>query len=334
MARRPTAQQRAIEQALARLDPEVARAFLAAIQAARRQVDFAALVRALDAGDLITAARLLAFPQTLLFPLEDAIRSAYISGGNLIAAAAPQALLGFAGNTPRAEAWLRELSSTRIQGIYQDTLEATRAALVAGRAQGMGSVSLARMITGTRQGTQRVGGILGLTTQQADSIMAGRAKLASGDPRQMAEYLSLKLRDRRFDRTINAAIRDGRAITGKELDTILDAHKSKALAYRGKVIAENETFQALESGRREAVLQALENPEVEGATKRWQWNFSRNPRDDHQALQTMPAIPIDQPFTMADGTQMMYAHDPAGGARHNIGCGCLTVYRIRMRTDG
>jgi hypothetical protein len=334
MARRPTAQQRAIEQALARLDPEVARAFIAAIQAARRQVDVAALVRALDAGDLITAARLLAFPQALMFPLEDAIRSAYMTGGQLLAASAPAAILGFAGNTPRAAAWLQELSSTRIQGIYQDTLEATRVALVAGRDQGMGSRAIARMITGARQGTQRVGGILGLTTQQADSIMSGRAKLASGDPKLMREYLDLKLRDRRFDRTIQKAIADGRAITGPELDKILEAHKSKALAYRGKVIAENETFQALESGRREAVAQALENPDVEGAVKRWQWNFSKSPRDDHQALANMPAIPFDQPFTMADGTQMQYAHDPAGGARHNIGCGCLTVYRIRMRTNG
>jgi hypothetical protein len=162
--------------------------------------------------------------------------------------------------------------------------------------------------------------------------MSGRAKLASGDPKLMREYLDLKLRDRRFDRTINAAIRDGRAITGPELDRILEAHKSKALAYRGKVIAENETFQALESGRREAVLQALENPDVEGATCRWQWNFSRNPRDDHQQM-SGTVVDINEGFVLPDGTRMMHPHDPAGGAKHNIGCGCLTVYRIRMRTD-
>lgn len=328
---RQTRQQREIEQLLARLEPRVAAAFADAIQAVRRSVDMAALVEALDRGDLGAAIRILEFPQALLFPLEEAVRAAYIEGGTMIAVAAPQALIGFAGSTPRAQAWLRELSSVKIQGIREDTLEAVRTALVAGREQGMGSRALARMITGTRQGTQRVGGILGLTTQQADSIMRGRAKLASGDPALMAEYLDLKLRDRRYDRAIKKAISEGRAIRGKELDTILSAHKSKALAYRGKVIAGNETFSALEAGRREAVAQALENPEVEGATKRWQHNLSQEPRPDHVAM-SGTVVPFDQPFVFSDA-RMMYAHDPAGGAKHTIGCRCITVYRIQMRVD-
>jgi hypothetical protein len=332
MARRPTAQQRQIETLLRRLEPAVAEAFQAAIIAARGRVDIAQLVAALDAGDLGAAVRLLTLPQGVLFPLEDAIRAAYIDGGKMVAVAAPSALIGFNGNTPRALAWLGEMSSTRIQGIAAETLEATRAALVAGREAGMGSKAIARMIVGTRVGNRREGGILGLTTQQADSIMSARSKLASGDPALMREYFSLKLRDRRFDRGIKSAIAEGRAITGPQLDKILDAHKSKALAYRGKVIATNETFTALEAGRREAVAQALENPEVEGATKRWQWNFSKEAREDHRAMESAPARPIDEPFTMADGTQMQYAHDPAGGPKHNANCGCITIYRIRMRT--
>ena len=331
MARGPSQTQRQIDTALKRLEPEVAAAFQAAIQAVIRQIDTGALIAALEAGNLGAAIRILDFPQAVLFPLEDAIRSAYMTGGQMIATAAPTALIAFDGRTPGAETWLRELSSTRIQGIYTETLQGVRTALVQGREQGMGSRSVARMITGTRRGTQRVGGIIGLTDQQTQSIMAARSKLASGDPRLMGEYLDLKLRNRTYDAKIRKAISEGRAITGKELDTILEAHKSKALAYRGKMIAENESFSALESGRREAVIQALENPDVEGASKRWQWNFSRDPREDHRALESAPARPFEEPFTMADGTQMQYAHDPAGGAKHTIGCGCLTVYRIRMR---
>jgi hypothetical protein len=329
---RQTKQQREIDRLLGQLEPRVAAAFSDAIQAARRRVDMAALIEALDRGDLFTAIRILEVPQALLFPLEDAVRQAYISGGQMIAVAAPQALIGFSGSTPRALSWLRELSSTRIQGIRDDTLEAVRVALIAGREQGMGSRELARMITGTRQGAQRVGGILGLTTQQADSIMRGRAKLASGDPALMREYLDLKLRDRRYDRAIKKAIAEGRAIRGKELDAILEAHKSKALAYRGRVISKNETFTALEAGRREAVAQALENPEVAGADKRWQHNLSQEPREDHVAM-SGTVVPFDQPFVFSDA-RMMYAHDPAGGAKHTIGCRCITVYRIRMKTDG
>lgn len=330
---RETAQQRKINALLAKLEPAVQEAFSAAIQAARRSVDFAALVDALDRGDLGAAVRLLQLPQGVLFPLEDAIRAAYVEGGRMVAIAAPSALIGFNGSTPRAVAWLTEVSSVRIQGIADDTLEATRAALVAGRNQGMGSRAIARMIAGTRQGTQRVGGILGLTTQQADSIMSGRAKLASGDPKLMREYLDLKLRDRRYDNAIKKAIAEGKPITGSQLDKILDAHKSKALAYRGKVIASNETFTALEAGRSEAIAQALENPEVEGATTRWQHNLSQEPREDHVAM-SGTVVEFGQDFVFPDGTRMKHPHDPAGGAKHNLGCRCIAIHRIRMRTDG
>lgn len=331
---RLTAQEREVQMLLAKLEPRVAAAFYDAIQAARRNVDFAALVEALDRGDLGAAIRLLDVPQGLLFPLEDAVRAAYIEGGQMVAVAAPQALIGFGGNTLAAAAWLRDLSSTRIQGIREDTLEATRAALVSGRDQGMGSREIATMIVGKRVGNRREGGILGLTTQQADSIMSGRAKLASGDPKLMREYLNLKLRDRRYDRAIKKAIRDARPITGRELDAILEAHKSKALLYRGRVIAKSETFSALEAGRREAVRQALENPDVEGATKRWQHNLSLEPRLDHVSLGQAPARGFDEPFIMGNGAVMQYAHDPAGGPENNANCRCITVYRIRMRRDG
>jgi hypothetical protein len=328
---RPSAQQRQINALLAKLEPSVQEAFNVAIQAARRQVNVTALIEALDRGDLGAAVRLLQLPQGVLFPLEDAIRAAYVEGGKMVAIAAPSALIGFNGSTPGAVAWLQELSSTRIQGIVDDTLEATRAALVAGREQGMGSKAIARMITGTKQGTQRVGGIIGLDTQIADSIMSGRAKLASGNPKLMREYLNLKLRDRRYDAQIKKAIAEGRAITGPALDKIMDAHKSKALAYRGKLIAKNETFSALEAGRREAIAQALQNPEVEGATKRWQHNLSQEPREDHVAM-SGTVVDFNEDFVFGT-VRMKHAHDPDGGAAHNLGCRCITVYRIRMRTD-
>ena len=329
---RPNAQQRQINALLAKLEPSVQEAFNVAIQAARRQVNVTALIEALDRGDLGAAVRMLQLPQGVLFPLEDAIRAAYVEGGKMVAIAAPSALIGFNGSAPGAVAWLQELSSVRIQGIVDDTLEATRAALTAGREQGMGSRAIARMITGTKQGTQRVGGILGLTTQQTDSIMSGRAKLASGDPKLMREYLDLKLRDRRYDAQIKKAIAEGRAITGPQLDKILEAHKSKALAYRGKLIAKNETFSALEAGRREAIAQALQNPEVDGASKRWQHNLSQEPREDHVSM-SGTVVEYAADFVFPDGTRMKHAHDPDGGAAHNLGCRCITVYRIRMRTD-
>ena len=331
MARRPTSQQRQINAALARLEPEVARAFQAAIVAARGQVNMGHLIAALDAGDLGAAVRLLTFPQALMFPLEDAIRTSYIQGGNMIAASAPSALIAFGGNSPGATAWLQNHSATLIQGIYDETLAATRQALVAGREAGMGSRAIARDIVGRVVGGQRQGGILGLTTQQADSIISARGKLASGDPKLMREYFRLELRNKRFDAEIRRAIADGKPITGARLDAILEAHKSKALAYRGKVIAKDQTFQALEAGRAEAIAQALENPEVEGAFCRWQHNLSENPREDHQEMDGK-TVEYGETFELPDGSRMLHPHDPAGGPQNNAGCQCIGIWRIRMRT--
>lgn len=329
---RLTAQQREVERLLAGLEPRVAEAFRQAIEASWRNIDYAALIEALERGDIPLAMAIIQPPPAVWFVLTEAIRAAYIEGGNMVARAAPRAVLGFGGDTPEAQAWLRDLSSTRIQGIQADTLDAVRQVLVEGRRQGMSSRQIATMIVGRRVGNRREGGILGLTAQIADSIMAGRAKLASGDAALMAEYLELKLRDRRFDRTIRKAIQEGRAITGRELDNILDAHKSKALAYRGSVIAKSETFSALEAGRREAVRQALLNPEVASASKRWQHNLSREPRLHHIFLGAAPARDFNEPFVMEGGVLMQYAHDPAGGPENNANCRCITVYRIRMRT--
>ena len=89
---RPNAQSRQINALLAKLEPAVQEAFNVAIQAARRQVNVTALIEALDRGDLGAAVRLLQLPQGVLFPLEDAIRAAYVEGGKMVAIAAPSAL--------------------------------------------------------------------------------------------------------------------------------------------------------------------------------------------------------------------------------------------------
>lgn len=329
MATPRISQARQVDALLKKFAPQIEAAFRKAIRDARGAVDQAALIDALRAGDVFRAAQIASISDVSLFPLDDAIRSAYVAGGNLVSL--PSGLrggFGFNGRHPRAEGWIRSTGATLIQGIQADTLEMTRAVITDGLASGTGLQSIARDITGRMVGGQRVGGFLGLTAQQADSIIVGRAKLLSGDPALMREYLQLKLRNRTNDALIQRAIAGDVKLTVAQVDRIIQGHKDKALAYRGKVIAKDQAFAAQAAGRREGYLQALARDDVEDVTVRWQHNLSEFPRPDHVAMDgTVISLRRGETFNFADAS-MTGPHDPAGGARHNIGCRCVGIYRV------
>lgn len=329
------AQERELRDALAKLEPKIRRAFDEAIARAALSVSQAELATLIEAGQIEDAVQLLRLDQSLFWPLHEAIRGGYVTGGNLGGKIAPRGLsgwFGFNGRHPRAEAWVQENGAELIQGITEEGVETTRRVIASGLSEGRSSLAVAREITGKMVGKKRVGGYLGLTAQQADSIISGRSKLYSGDPDLMRAYLRLKLRDKRFDKTILKAIREGRAIVGRQLDQIMDAHRSKALGYRGRVIAKHQARQALAAGREEGIEQLRDNPEVETVTARWQHNRSLEPRLDHQAMHGT-VIEAGEHFEFPDGTRMRRPHDDGAPAGHTIGCNCMVIYRVRLRRD-
>lgn len=330
-----TAQQRRVREALAKLEPEIRKAWIEALAKTTNALDRKALIRALDARDIERANRVLRINQALLGPLFEAIRSGFIVGGTLVAADLPKGLrgvFGFDGRHYRAEAWVTQHVGGFIQGIADDTMAMTRTVIREGIEAGTSSSKLARQITGRVVGSKRVGGFLGLTTQQANSIMSDQAKLLSGDPKLMREYLTLKQRDKRFDPQIRKSIRDGKSIRGTNLARIIETHKSKALGYRGRLLAKDQSQTALAEGRAEGYRQVLENPEVETVTKKWIHGHSVNPRPDHVGMGGA-TIGFDEVFVMDDGARVNQPHDPAGGARHSSHCHCSTFYRVNFRRD-
>lgn len=326
-------QERRLTQALNRLRPEVRRAFEQAIRDAAISINQTLLANLIEQGRIEEAVELLRIDQSLFSPLTDALRGAFLTGGRLAEDIAPRGLTGvfrFDGRHSDAVAWVQRQAATLVQGIEQDTLTLTRRVITAGLEEGQHARTVARSITGRAVGKRRVGGFLGLTTQQADSIIAGRAKLRSGDPALMAEYLRLKQRDKSMDSRIKRAMAEGRGITGKELDMIIEAHRSKALGYRGRRIASHETKNALAAGRERGMQQMLARPDVEAVTVRWQHNLSEHPRLAHVAMNGT-VINLGERFEFPDGVAMKHPHDAEAPARHTIGCRCVGIYRVRIR---
>lgn len=325
-----TSQSAQLAALLKKLEPAIQKAFIASILKAGAAINQKALIESLSAGDLEGAAQLLRIEQAALFPLVEAVRGAFVEGGLAVGSALPKGIsgkFGFDGRSLQAEQWVRTEGARLIQGIEEESLAQARLVIRAGLEAGFSPAKIARELTGKVVGSKRVGGFLGLTTQQTDSIIRGRAKLSSGNPALMREYMDLKLRNRNYDATINRAISSGTPLTGSQIDTIIEAHKTKALGYRGQVIAKNEAFTAQAAGQSEGFRQVLARGDVEAVTKRWQHNLSEFPREEHVEMDGT-VVDFDEDFVMSDGVRMSHPHDPRGGAKHSVGCRCVAIYRV------
>jgi hypothetical protein len=64
--------------------------------------------------------------------------------------------------------------------------------------------------------------VIGLTTVHSDYVARARYELLSGEPDRLRAYLNRRRRDKRFDRTITAAVRDGKPIPTKLVARIVD----------------------------------------------------------------------------------------------------------------
>lgn len=334
MARNPTRQQiEAVEALLAGAEKQIREAFLSAVYAARGRVDLGALIDALERRDIEAAVEMLRFDQSLLWPLEEAVRGTFLQGGASVAGSLPAGLqgrFGFNGRHPRAEAIIRQIGAALVTAVEQEQIEAVRLVMTDAMETNRPAREVALDITGrmNRFTRQREGGIIGLTSQQTDWVINSRRDLNTLDER----YFTRALRDKRYDATVRKAIKDGKPLAAADVDRIVNRYKDRMLDYRGKIVARNEAFSAQAAGRHEAYQQMLDMPEVATITKRWIHGFSREPREDHKAMNGT-VLRFDEDFVMSDGARMAYPHDPRGGAKHSISCKCTVFYRAVPRKD-
>jgi len=316
---------------LSRIDVEVRKAFEAAIRNQAGRINLVALADALRRGDIAAAQEIAAIKPRDVARIGEVLRNAFFAAAAL-AGRGGRGVVGlfqFDGRRPEALAWAEQNSARLITRLTEESRDAVRETITGGLDLNRSAQSVARDIAGRRVGAARVGSIVGLTGPQAASIARARVGLSSGNPAAMRDYLKLALRDRKFDRLVLRAIKEGRPISRADLDRMLEAHKVKALRYRAKVIAQAETFKAAAAGRDQAYRQMLEMDGVTGVTVRWQHNLSAEPRVEHIAMGGT-VLPIGQPFVFPDETAMLHPHDDTAPARHVIGCKCIAVYRVQV----
>lgn len=323
----------------------VARAFADAVRDLRDSVVLRRLTDALNQGNIEAALDALNIDEAVFSGLRQQLAVAFAESGTAVLAAVrldppgeTRSVLRWNVGNPEAVRALNEWLGTKITQITEDTRQAARTALSEGFSQGQGPRQIALDVVG-RVGPngRRTGGVLGISGQQERWVSNMREYLRNGD---LDKVLRMSKRDRRFDRTIQKMLREGKTPTEAQIQKWTGRYADRLLKLRGDTISRTETAAAVEQGRFDGFRQGMEAKGYppQYAVKEWRHGGGgMRPRVQHVAENETEVRGLDTPFRMPDGTMLQYPHDPNAPAKHVVNCTCSLLVRMdwaRMRRDG
>ncbi|MDB6454699.1 hypothetical protein [Falsirhodobacter sp. 20TX0035] len=317
---------------LAKLEPRVREAFEAAIADLRNGVQIRLLVERLERQDLDGAIEALNLDPAAYASFRMVLNETFTAAGMLQSSNIPQppgqrVVFRFDVADPAAQRVIRQVTADRVTNIIETDRQAARSAILSGFQQGRHPNRIALDLAGRvgKGQNQRTGGIIGLSGPQEGYVASMRARLLSGDPAEMAKVLEMTRRDKRFDRAISKAIRDGKKLSQDDVAKITGRYSDRLLSLRAETIARTETGMAVMAARQESFRQGLGKtgyPE-QAVIRKWRHGGGGlEPRLLHIQMNGKTVQGLTEPFILPDGTRMMHPLDPAGGARHCARCTC------------
>lgn len=351
---RQTPQQR-LDALLKRLSPAVRQAFLDMIARKASTVSVTDLLDAVEralAGNDYPLVQLLQLNQAQMFPLTEAMRTAFIVAGQATSGDLPlslRATFGF-GTNSRAAGQIDRLVTKLTGDLNEGIVNLVRAQIVRSVNEGVPSKAVAYDIIGRKNAAGvRVGGILGL--DEPRRLQAEKVNDILRDPARIREYFiggkivdgkfvggtpRFTVTDRRFDKRVRAAIASGKALDAENIGKITTLHRAKFLKNRGDLIAGHEAKVALRAGEREYFQQLVDSGAItdDRVIREWIPTNDGRTRHDHMAMAGQKRKGMATPFTFPDGTQAMYPGDASLNAAADdlIGCRCMCSYRVARRT--
>ncbi len=320
-------------------EPKLAAAFREGIEEIKSSVVLARVIERLERGDVSGAIAAMLIEPEAFAALDLALQEAFNAGGINAIGDLPtirdpngaKVVFRFGVRNPEAERILRDLSSTMVTHITEDQRQGVRYALEQGLARGANPRATALDVVGrqNRVTGRREGGVIGLTSRQIEYIERARVNLASGDPKLMKLYLALETRDKRFDRTVTAAMMAGKPIAGENLQKIIGRLNDKNLLLRGEMLARTETMMALGAARDQAMRQQITSGKVEAqdVTKIWRSAGDSRVRHTHRVLNGK-SVGIDEYFFSPSGAAIRYPGDPQAPISETSGCRCHLQYKV------
>lgn len=339
------AQARQFANLIAKLQPEVKRAFMASVTDLQAHVDWPRLLSELESMNIDGAIAALNINPAAWAEYSSTMSAAYAAAGASTAAQITQSGLASVGArfnmaNPRAQDWIQKNVASAVVGFSNEQIETARTLISAGYAKGNHPHTIALDLAGRSVGGgRREGGILGLDGPRAYRYnqVTSMIRTTEGVRHLVVEHqdgtLGLKYKvNKATENRILAAWRKGEAVPEDQAAIIRKQYYNALLKDRADTIAETETGNAVMSARAEEWQQFAESQGVstDAIIKTWQHRrgASKYHRPDHLAMSGVAVRGLNTPFTFPDGTLMQHAHDPDAGPEHIIQCGCDTEYRI------
>jgi len=250
------------------------------------------------------------FAKSVLFPEQMTVRIVSVD----------KKLAGFDAADPASVRWAQRNRLDLIREITNEQREAIRHIQVAAARSGANPRETARQIRDS----------IGLTRYQAGVVERYRQELQSG---QLSAAMSRELRDGRHDRTLQAAMRDGKTLTPAQIDTMTERYRANWVAYRAENIARTEGLRASHQGTEAAYAQAVERGDIEAAQVQRKWNHSpgaKNKKNERLFHKSMAGQlrGFGEAFVSGLGNELRYPGDPAAPPEETLNCRCAISTRL------
>lgn len=307
-----------IETLLSAAEPRIARAFVAAINGLRDELDLAEVERLLLAGDFEGALRL---TQTVAEQLGQVSTVTFFAAGQDTATFLSGLDLGtilFDQVNVRAVQAMQVNNLRLISEFTAEQRAATRLALLDGIARGLNPRDQARAFRDS----------VGLTERQQAAVINYR-RLLEGSAADQREALTRELRDRRFDRTVNRSIRTGEALTPDQIDRMVDRYRARYVKYRSEVIGRTEALRSVHQGVEEGYQQAIDAGKLDAEDLIRTWDSSKDSRvrTTHKLLNGQKRA-WGEYWQTVNGI-IRFPGDPNAAAEETVQCRCVLTTRIR-----
>ena len=325
-----------IESLSKKMEPALARAFLDGVKGITDRAKVARLAEIIQSEGAEAALDYMRITNADFGALSTQMNAAYHESGGIYARSR-LTLKGYRGAVYQWDATRYEITQAGndligrdITRISRDTRNAIGNLIRDGIGSGIRSRDLARLIVGELSTSgYRVGGVAGLNDPQRKWVMDYRRKLQSLDP----DYRSNTKRDRRFDPTIDKAIRDGKPLSTAQIDRYVARYAERMRQSRAQTIARTEMSSLVQLANYQAVIAKAEDAGVSPWAIKKDWihaGHSINDRVQHVMMNKETVVGMSTPFIMPDGTMLQHPHDNSlgAGADHIVNCRCFAQYRL------
>lgn len=300
---------------ISKAEPRIRSVFLRAVRNAKSQINLT------DLADLIQEGRLeeaFLIAEAIPPALGASLAFTVIESGGNTATLITRVLgrpLTFDQTNHRAVNIMQQNRLDLISQFTQQQREATREAIVEGIRTGVGPREQARNFRDS----------IGLTSKQVRAV--NNFKLLLENNSRMS--LTRKLRDKRFDPTIIAAIDNDEPLSKTQINRMVTRYRERYLKYRSEVIARTEALKTVHQGSEEMYRQAFDSGALDPAkvVRSWVDADDTRVRHSHDGMGGQQRA-VGEAFISDAGNFLQYPGDPSAPIEEIAQCRCVITTRF------